>query len=78
MVKGYRWILGDEQDINIFEDPWLRGKSDFRVEDHHQTNIREDKICEYFRPNVKEWDVHKVQQNFPPDDVKCILQTRIP
>lgn len=37
-----------------------------------------DKVNEYFRPNIKQWDVTKVQQNFHPVDVKCILSMRIP
>lgn len=56
----------------------MRGKSDFRVEDHHLNNVREDKICEYFHPNTKEWDVHKVEQCFHTNDIQLILQTRIP
>lgn len=39
---------------------------------------RTDKVCEYFRPNIREWDVNKVQQTFHEDDVRCILQVRIP
>ena len=26
---GFRWVLGDGQEINIFSDTWLRGKNDF-------------------------------------------------
>lgn len=29
---GFRWILGDGKDIRIFQDPWLKGKRDFCVE----------------------------------------------
>lgn len=76
--KGYRWVLGDEKDISIFQDPWLRGKRDFRVEDHHNSNSRSDKVYEFIRPNIKTWDVQKIQNNFHLDDVVCILKTRIP
>lgn len=78
LCNGYRWILGDGNSIKIFQDPWLRGKRNFRVEDHHRNTISDDKVCNYFRPNIKEWDVQKIEQTFHPDDVKCILQTRIP
>lgn len=38
---------------------------------------RTDEVCEYFRPNIREWEVNKVQQTFHEDDVRCILQVRI-
>lgn len=49
VCKGYRWVLGDGRDINTFKDPWLRGKRNFRVEDHHSNNNRGDKVFVYFR-----------------------------
>lgn len=76
--SGYRWVLGDGRSICIFQDSWLKGKCDSKVEDHHRNNIREDKVCDYFRSNTKEWDVQKIQQTFHTDDVRCIMQTRIP
>lgn len=78
LCKGFRWVLGNRQSISIFSDPWLRGKSDFCVENHHVNNASTAKVCEYFRPNAKEWDVNKVEQTFQEDDVRCILQVRIP
>ena len=76
--KGFKWVLGNGQDINIFSDQWLRGKNDLCVENHHVNSSRTDKVCEYFRPNIRKWDVNKVQQTFHEDDVRCILQVRIP
>lgn len=40
--------------------------------------IRNENVCNYFRPNTKEWDVHKVMQEFHEDDVHYILQMRVP
>lgn len=59
--KGFRWILGDREEIRAFTDPWLIMKSDYCVEDHHLNGIRDERVCSYFRPNTKEWGVHKVQ-----------------
>lgn len=78
LQQGYRWILGDGKDIKAFTDPWLRGKGDYRVEDHHLNVSRNENVCNYFRPNIKEWYVHKVIQSFQVDDVQFILQMRIP
>ncbi|XP_074373956.1 uncharacterized protein LOC141714331 [Apium graveolens] len=35
LLKGFKWVLGNGESINIFKDPWLRGKQDYYVEDHH-------------------------------------------
>lgn len=75
---GFRWVLGDGKEIQIFKDPWLKGKMDFRVEDSHLNIIRDENVCFYFHPNSKTWDVHKVEQDFHNDDSRLILQTRIP
>lgn len=76
--KGFRWIVGDGENIKIFKDPWLKGKRDFCVEDSHVNAVRNEKVCCYFCPNSKDWDVQKVQQDFHEDDIRLILQTRIP
>lgn len=78
LKRGFKWVLGDGRSINIFADQWLRGKANFRVEDQPVNRTRSDKVCEYFRPNTKEWDVTRVQQAFHETDVQHILQTRIP
>ncbi|XP_074377635.1 uncharacterized protein LOC141719153 [Apium graveolens] len=41
-------------------------------------SIRNERNCQFFRPNSKDWDVHKVQQNFHDGDIQLILQKRIP
>lgn len=75
---GYRWVLGNGRNIKAFQDAWLKGKRDFKVEDHHRNTIREEKVCDVYHPNAKEWDVQKIHQNFQAKDVRCILLTRIP
>ncbi|XP_017256042.1 uncharacterized mitochondrial protein AtMg00310-like [Daucus carota subsp. sativus] len=54
LAKGFKWVLGDGQSINIFSDQWLRGKADYRVENHHVNSSRNDKVKEYFRPDIKQ------------------------
>ena len=51
---------------------------DFRVEDNHLNFLRDEKVCSYFHPESRVWDVHKVEHDFHADDSKLILQTRIP
>ncbi|KAK1379138.1 hypothetical protein POM88_025882 [Heracleum sosnowskyi] len=44
----------------------------------HLNNIRSEKVCEFFRPNTKEWDEDRVRQTFTSIDVVEIMGTRIP
>ncbi|XP_074346503.1 uncharacterized protein LOC141685290 [Apium graveolens] len=76
--KGFQWVVGDGEDIKIFKDPWLKGKRDLCVEDSHVNGVRNERVFCYFRPNRKDWDVQKVQQDFHDDNIRLILQTRIP
>lgn len=78
LFRGFKWVLGDGRSIHMFTDQWLRGKQDYRVDDHHANRHRNDKVCDYFRSNTKEWDVTKISQTFQDMDVQCILQTKIP
>lgn len=78
LKKGFRWVLGNGEEIRVFKDPWLKGKSNFCVEYNHLNIVRNDKACQYFRPNSKDWDVQKVQHDFHSNDIEFVLQTRIP
>lgn len=49
MAEGYRWILGDGQSIDICNDPWLRGKGNYRVENKvYSDDIIRSKVNEFF------------------------------
>lgn len=76
--KGFRWIVGDGAEIRIFKDPWLKGNSDFCVEENHTSNFRDERVCNYFRPDSKVWDDVRVQQDFSDQDAHLILRTYIP
>lgn len=34
-LKGFRWVIGDEEDVVAVKDPWLRNKSDFMTDNCH-------------------------------------------
>lgn len=56
----------------------MQSKRNFCVENDQSSVVRDDRICNYFRPNSKVWDVNRVQQDFHRDDAQLILQTNIP
>lgn len=78
LKKGYRWTLGDGQNIDIFEDAWLRGKVDFRVETVIADRGSNVKVMDLFIPGTKMWDAQKVTSLFSSCDAKSILAMPIP
>lgn len=78
LCKGFKWVLRDGRSINIFSNQWSKGKNDYKVKNHHVNSNKSDKVYEYFRPNIIQWDVTKVHQTFHDVDVRCILLARIP
>ncbi|KAL8135927.1 hypothetical protein AgCh_010516 [Apium graveolens] len=69
LSKGYRWILGDGASINVFSDQWLKGKVTLHVEEQYVSSNRFDKVKEYIRPDIKQWDEAKVHRPFHEVDV---------
>lgn len=78
LCQGFRWIGGDEESICAHKDPWLRGKHNFRVENHHLQEAKTEKVSQYFRPSTKEWDEVHIRQAFTSIDVEAVLKVRIP
>ncbi|KAL8111232.1 hypothetical protein AgCh_019083 [Apium graveolens] len=78
LKTGLRWVLGDGQTINVRSDRWLRNKDDFCVDQSSTTADMSTKVCEFFRADLKSWDVTKVKACFNQADADAILSTRIP
>ncbi|XP_074374616.1 putative mitochondrial protein AtMg00310 [Apium graveolens] len=53
LLKGFRWVLGDGEDIVAVKDQWLRKKSDFRVESSYLYEGRNEKVSQLFLPGTK-------------------------
>lgn len=68
LLSGFRWVIGDGNDIRAVKDPWLRKKNDFRVERSHIYEGRNEVVSNYFLPNSKLWDVNRVQEHFLQED----------
>ncbi|WOH14253.1 hypothetical protein DCAR_0933770 [Daucus carota subsp. sativus] len=78
LFKGFRWVLGDGKAIVAVEDPWLRRKRDFKVENCHMYEGRNEKVSGLFLPGTKQWDVNLVKANFHDEDAQAILAVPIP
>lgn len=53
---GFRWIIGDGEDVVVVQDSWLRRKCDYRVQNDHMYQGREEKVAELFLPGTKQWN----------------------
>lgn len=78
LKDGFRWVLGNGEDIHAFSDPWLRLKEGFQVDQTHENNNREDKVSDFFLAGTKRWDEVKIRETFNQTDAQLILSTRIP
>lgn len=78
LTKGFRWVLGNENDISATRDPWLRGKSDFLVEQAQRYEERNEKVSSLFLHDEKKWNVTLVRDQFLHIDAEAILKTYIP
>lgn len=64
LKKGYRWVLGDDKDIKIFEDAWLRGKTKYSIDSNITNRDCIDLACDLFKPGVKV-GLYQGAQHFP-------------
>lgn len=78
MSAGYRWVLGNGASIEVANDPWLRGRPDFRVDQHANYNVGHARVSEFMAGDTKTWDVRKVEEVFNEEDARLILSTCIP
>lgn len=71
-------MVTDGKDIVATKDRWLRSKNDFKVDNLHLNEGRNEQVSTLFYPGTKIWDVEKVQEMFNTDDACAILATRVP
>lgn len=71
-------MLGDREKIKVFADPWVRGKTNYMLDNTVTTAARNLRVCELFTPGVKQWDEQKVNNLISNCDAKIILAMPIP
>lgn len=75
---GFRWVVGDGEDIPATKDRWLRAKEGFCAENDHRYVGRNERVSNYIIPSTKMWNVPLILENFRPEDVKANLSVPIP
>lgn len=78
LKQGFRWVIGNGEDVAAIQDPWLRKKSDFRVEHSHVYEGRSEKVSSLFMSGTKQWDTELIRRNFLEVDAQAILAVQIP
>lgn len=78
LKNGFRWVIGDGKEVVAVQDPWLRRKQDYRVENNHIYQGRAEKVADLFLPGTKQWNADLVRAQFCDEDVNAILVTPIP
>lgn len=78
LTEGYRWIIGNWNDIDIVRDPWLHGKHGYKVDQNLQYNLLNNAVSSFMVADSTNWDDDKVSNVFNEVDSNVILSTRIP
>lgn len=78
LYAGYRWVVGNGQNINATKDRWLKAKKGFCVDNSHFYAGRDDRLSNYIISQNRSWNVDLVIEQFLPQDARAILATLIP
>lgn len=78
LAAGFRWVLGNGNDIVATKDSWLRGKATFRVEQNVMYEGRNEVVSSLFLPHEKKWNGPLIRNRFIPHDAEEILKVQIP
>lgn len=78
LAKGFRWVLGNGNDIVATRDPWLRSKNNFLMEQDQRYEQRNEVVSSLFIQNERKWNVALVRDQFLHIDAEAILKTYIP
>lgn len=78
LKAGFRWILGDGNEIIASKDPWLRKKQNFRVEYDPLYEGRHEVVSSFFSHTQRTWNESLVREKFLNQDAEAILAVHIP
>jgi len=73
LKKGIIWRVGDGEQIDVWDDPWLPRKSN-RFIKSRRGPILIRKVCELIDPITNRWDASLIQSMFCQEDANVILK----
>lgn len=78
LKNGFRWVLGNVNDIVATQDPWLRNKANFKVEQNQLYVGRTKNVSSLILPGEKRWNIELIQRNFLKEDADEIVKVPVP
>ncbi|GAA0162122.1 hypothetical protein LIER_18286 [Lithospermum erythrorhizon] len=69
LLKGVRWQVGDGRSIDVWKEPWVSRRGDFRV--HGRGSNEVQWVSQFIRNG--QWNRNIVLQVLGPEDAKIIL-----
>jgi hypothetical protein len=73
LLLGCRWQIGDGSQIQVMNEPWLRGSQGYYLNAPQNQNVYDLKVQNLLLQNVKRWDENKIYSLFPIDVAHDIL-----
>jgi hypothetical protein len=71
--RGYIWRVGNGENINIWNDPWIQSSADYKVTSQRGAAVYM-KVSELINPVTGQWDTVLLDDLFNSCDVGRILQ----
>lgn len=53
LKHGFRWVIGNGEKIKVFEDSWLKGGENYKVENICTDRVNVTRVCDLFVPGEK-------------------------
>ena len=69
---GCRWKIGDERNIRVWGNPWLKDESNFCVVPPLQDDLMDTYVHDLMIPTYKEWDKDLIENMFMERDARAI------
>ncbi|GAU14634.1 hypothetical protein TSUD_96980 [Trifolium subterraneum] len=73
LLQGCRWSIGDGSNIKVMGEPWLRVEDGRWVAAPQKQDVYNLSIQQLMIPNLKQWDVEKINLLFPENEAHKII-----
>ncbi|KAL0014364.1 hypothetical protein SO802_001433 [Lithocarpus litseifolius] len=73
ITRGTRWILGNVERVNIWQDKWIPTPKFFKVVSLRSLVLELEMVSSLIDRELRSWDTNKVKSTFLPHKVEVIL-----
>lgn len=77
VIRGSRWIIGNGESVNIWQDRWIPTLESFKVVSPRTLVLDSEKVSCLIDKELKTWDSNKVKSYFLPCKAEVILSIPI-